>query len=581
MSSRHLSGLVRLVGVMAAFGGCSNSAQGGSEGSDERLVDDGVLKEEEREEEKLIIEEEEEEEFRNDCERELRLATVSVQAPEAFDVIIVADHSDSLSWSRDDLAAGLETLLSEVQGHEARFFILTPTQYGASSELSQSPYNGQYPVVWQSPADLSAYEDAMTVYSQTCWDDGLNEIPCLAVQDEKTFNFTLEGHWDFVMPDPVAAITPQMNEAQLLAQRTAVSDAILALGLGGSLDEQPVCTLQRYMTQNVEALPENVVFLVITDEDDTSDPARCVTAQQNTITVDADYRVFEMKGSGHRAQRRYQCTPVDDQGNLVGEPKSQLYNIGDCTAPRDCTASDISASQAECPLDHVVSDCTVTCELGEYMSCNVEEAAGITDACNSPFTVSGQNYQNLLDYCEQTKPGAESWGACTNYERDGFLHQDLRVIPLTNDSRVGDMITSFRAKADQAFGSDGYSVELITFQPFFSCTPQAGQSHAVGLSTLADAEDHIFPICGDYAGALSQVSDFAGQLIRTEYAIELSENEELQEVRLLGADNVARSLSEGEYSFDPLTGRLTLNPSAIRADDRSIDVDVLYDCVIR
>src|SRR5690606_13300305 len=41
------------------------------------------------------------------CQREVTLEGVTLSAPEPFDLVIVADHSASLAWSRDELAAGL------------------------------------------------------------------------------------------------------------------------------------------------------------------------------------------------------------------------------------------------------------------------------------------------------------------------------------------------------------------------------------------------------------------------------------------------------------------------------------------
>lgn len=53
--------------------------------------------------------------------------------PAPFDLVIVADHSMSLAWSRDELSKGLQDLLANVEGRQVRVFLLTPTQYGASS----------------------------------------------------------------------------------------------------------------------------------------------------------------------------------------------------------------------------------------------------------------------------------------------------------------------------------------------------------------------------------------------------------------------------------------------------------------
>src|SRR4051812_12485825 len=46
------------------------------------------------------------------CTRVETISALAIERPEPFDVVIVADHSGSLSWSRDSLSAGLENLLA-------------------------------------------------------------------------------------------------------------------------------------------------------------------------------------------------------------------------------------------------------------------------------------------------------------------------------------------------------------------------------------------------------------------------------------------------------------------------------------
>src|SRR6185295_3732443 len=67
-----------------------------------------------------------------DCEREVTLQAVVLGEPAPFDLVIVADHSQSLAWSRDELSSGLRELLTHAEGRDVRVFLLTPTQYGAS-----------------------------------------------------------------------------------------------------------------------------------------------------------------------------------------------------------------------------------------------------------------------------------------------------------------------------------------------------------------------------------------------------------------------------------------------------------------
>src|SRR6478736_9349315 len=48
------------------------------------------------------------------CERNVSLTAVTLGEPQPFDLIIVADNSDSVAWSRNELSNGLHDLLTQV-----------------------------------------------------------------------------------------------------------------------------------------------------------------------------------------------------------------------------------------------------------------------------------------------------------------------------------------------------------------------------------------------------------------------------------------------------------------------------------
>lgn len=104
------------------------------------------------------------------CSRSVNLRGITITRPVPFDVIIVADNTDSLSWSRDSLSSGLKNLLARVHGHEARFFVLTTTQYGASSQDAVSPLTGKDIVSWRDSVSRSPYKNEVTSYRQECTD---------------------------------------------------------------------------------------------------------------------------------------------------------------------------------------------------------------------------------------------------------------------------------------------------------------------------------------------------------------------------------------------------------------------------
>jgi hypothetical protein len=514
-----------------------------------------------------------------DCKRTLKLTSLAVTAPEPFDVVIVADHSGSLSWSKTDLAEGLKNFVDQVRGYDVRFYLLTPTQYGASSAASESPINGQYQVQWQDPVSLAPYEGEMTAYSESCQTSLGQDIACPATISDIVEDYTLRGRWDFRAPLPVGAISASMTDEAFAAQSAAIQNSIVSLGTAGASDEQPLCTLHRYLGQTPTALPEHAVFLVLSDEDDTSDPSRCLREQELNIDAIGETQLFEIRGSGLRSQRRFQCTPVDDHGQVVGAPIDQLWNLGSCTSPRACTSTEEQQSQAECPVNHAMSNCTITCMNTTWISCRIEDAAVSTDACNGPFQYSGQTYANLLDYCQKLRPEVESWGTCTNYLKDGTATQAIRLLPLTEDTSATEMARSVRTKADAAFGREGYAIELIGFDAAFSCVPEAGQSYLSNLKELAASPDNLHPICGDYGSALTDAHNFAGTLIQTDYVLDLAKGDEPDAIVVLSSSGETRVLPKGVYTYDETSRTLHFEPGALFATDASLEIDVLEACV--
>src|SRR6478609_10657781 len=139
------------------------------------------------------------------CTRVETISALAIERPEPFDVVIVADHSGSLSWSRDSLSAGLKNLLAYAHGQEVRFFVLTPTQYGASSEAARTA--GNWPlVVWEDPVTGKAYTHAITEYREVCTYLTGASFDCAKRDEVGGDGITVKGSWEFQMPEPIAAI---------------------------------------------------------------------------------------------------------------------------------------------------------------------------------------------------------------------------------------------------------------------------------------------------------------------------------------------------------------------------------------
>jgi hypothetical protein len=142
------------------------------------------------------------------------------------------------------------------------------------------------------------------------------------------------------------------------------------------------------------------------------------------------------------------------------------------------------------------------------------------------------------------------------------------------------MASEFLQEASQVFGEGGYSVQLIGFDPTFSCTPEQGQSYLENLTSLVDSPEDISPICGDYAGALSQAQTFATNLLENEYQLDLSADERLDAVRIISNDGSARTLRADQHVFVSSTGVLVIDQAALFATDEAVDLEIGKACVV-
>lgn len=114
------------------------------------------------------------------------------------------------------------TLLADVRGRDARFFVLAPTQYGASSAQAIDPWIGFDLVLWKDAASGEAFSPAMTEYTQSCFDANGAPFECPPYQRGLPIDYSAEGEWTFVMPDAVAAITADMTDTQIAVEQQRV-----------------------------------------------------------------------------------------------------------------------------------------------------------------------------------------------------------------------------------------------------------------------------------------------------------------------------------------------------------------------
>lgn len=530
----------------------------------------------------------------NGCEREVSLKPVTLGAPEPFDLIIVADHSQSLAWSRDALADGLRDLLTHVEGRSVRVFLLSPTQYGATSALARNPLTGEPVVAWQDPETHEAYAPTATTYSQTCTDEEGASIEC--PEPGERIPYRVEGRWSFLEPEPVAVISPGQSPTEFEMQQEALVDALVGLVGTGSPEEQPLCTLSRYVSQDAAKLSRNAVFLVITDEDDTSVPDDCLTSYSGELSTyfvesgsspcsaGCDAYRFGMNGV-HRWQRHaFTCTAYSDTGTPIpGTEKASWYNLARVESCSEvsvgpCTEQERAAVQEHCDEGLRVSRCERECAEREQR-CQIDLERGDVDACSQSFTYNGRTWTNLAELCSgQISDAGPCTGAGVNIVRESRYVGSTSYTSLMEGSTTGAIAAYFRATADAAFANGHYLVQGIVLDPAFSCELGAGQSYATNIAELIGSRGRLFPLCESYAPALVGVFGFAQSLVQTDFALSLESDEHVTAVTVIGGDGESRTLDADEYRFDAATRLLHLDQTVIRGTDVDLRVEVTSDC---
>ncbi|HEY0462645.1 MAG TPA: hypothetical protein VGC79_00480 [Polyangiaceae bacterium] len=531
------------------------------------------------------------------CTRVETISALAIERPEPFDVVIVADHSGSLSWSRDNLSAGLKNLLAYAHGQEVRFFVLTPTQYGASSEAARSV--GYWPlVVWKDPVTDKPYTHASTEFREVCTDVQGATFDCAKRDQAEGKGITIKGTWEFQMPPPIAAITPAMTAAQIVEQQQKIADGILALGSDGAQTEQPICTLNRYIAQSPSLLPKHAVFVILSDEDDQSTPDECLASylyqetengkNDEPCTQNCDVQRFEALYMHASESVDYDCVPVDDQGVHHPENASQQgvtsSDSPTCTpgSVAACGAPELALANQFCNNGHVPENCQTTCTAGTGHYCTLDRASASPDLCTASFTLNGTSYANFPDYCQRTyndgpykecKSAGYKLGVSTRY------FGDETITKLVDVATVAEMGNHFRSSADAVFGKSEYFVESIVLDPAFACPVKAGQSYGVTLKALATTPLDVFPLCSDYAPALQRIQSFAKHLVQNEFSLMLASDEEVDAVAALDIDGKQRPLAAADFHYDREHALLVINPGVLGPSDLTLALTLADTCI--
>jgi hypothetical protein len=299
---------------------------------------------------------------------------------------------------------------------------------------------------------------------------------------------------------------------------------------------------------------------------------------------DCDAWRYAMNGVVHWQRLAFRCAAVDDLGtpipgtemmswlNEAGQPTCDGFPTGPCTEQEEARVGTF------CDSGKTLVGCTRECAT-RNQQCYLDFADGSVDRCTQPFTLGGQTYDDLADYCSTR---GEGFGACTG---GGIVKQTTESwigtynrVPLVKGATAADLARHVKTTATGIFGPDRHLFEAIVFDPAFSCELGAGQSHATNLALLANDRSKLFPLCEAYAPALDGVLAFAQNLVQTEFTLALEDDEDVTMVFVLDAEGEERSLAPSQYDYDRETKTLTVERAALMLTDVSLRVEVTSDC---
>lgn len=344
------------------------------------------------------------------------------------------------------------------------------------------------------------------------------------------------------------------------------------------------------------------MFVVLTDEDDTSPPEACLggyEAVQKTVTSTSvmsctsgcSYFDFTMHKPTEEERIAYSCVPIDDKGTEHPEKataktlviKSNVQCSGSASVA--CSDNELNKAGLDCGAGTVVRSCAHSCgaSAGAFY-CGLKRSDDKIDLCTQPFDEGGVHYTNMDDYCTRTGTVGSGWQSC---RKDGWtlLLEDAgsatlseRKKPLVTATSITDLISTFKTRADSLIGKGNWSVEAIVLDPSFSCPLNSGQSYAKNLRTLATTSNDVFPLCQDYAPAIERIASFADYLIQTTFPLDLDKFEDVDSVVVVSKQGVQRTVPASGYQLDRTAKLLRFAAGVLTAQDDSLSVNVARYC---
>ncbi|MCH2533795.1 MAG: hypothetical protein MK008_05075 [Bdellovibrionales bacterium] len=537
-------------------------------------------------------------------------------------IIMVVDNSSSMKAAQEYLNTGLKSLFAKLKSLniKSKIYIYTTTQLGESDMFPAATPNTYYR--WEDKYGVIK-ESTEEPYKAAILDYEYTSRPLLlppAGGDELTLT-------EDMSPSDYDEVISQLDKI--------LTSSDEGIGTNGSSDEQGLCTVAKTLFDKgpnaIFNAGDKTLFLIVSDENDISEDA-CFA--QTTESRDCDdkyggmyslygchhqpgpqraetcdhveYKIYEDDSTHFTANRQihYQCTKtvVKDGVEVIDDDykdRTGRKYVGRCAdEPYRCIEADITQIKEvknDCSGENdAITSCKISC--WEYnrkpmVYLDTNKATMAYDLTKTSFTDgSGTSYSNLFEYMETKYPGrtflrdkysdyGEKWKPyCKTQPEKTVSYQELSGLN-PDETTLKETI---KMRADELFGTDGYSMSLIINDPTLNaqagCSLQGDQSYGTEYKNFADnleIKGAVSSICSkDYSNALENVSQFARKVANeAKKTIVMEEGEMLLKITTKDINGNDITLSTPDhYTVNGLV--ITFKNSFISESTHPVDVHI-------
>lgn len=544
----------------------------------------------------------------------------SLEATE-LKIVMIVDNSSSMKAAQEYLNTGLKSLFAKLKSLniKSKIYIYTTTQLGDESMFPVADRNTYY-----------RWEDKYGVIKE-----GTEEPYKAAILDYEYTSRPLllppAGGKELTLTEDM----PSTDYENVISELDKILTSNEGISTNGSSDEQGLCTVAKTLFDNgpnaIFNPGDKTLFLIVSDENDISETS-CFAqttesrdcddkyggmyslygchyqpGSQRAETCDhVEYKIYEDNSTHFTANRQihYQCTKsvIKDGVEVIDDDykdRTGRKYVGRCAdEPYRCIEADITQIkdvENDCNGENdAITSCRVSCwEYNRkplvYLDTNKDTMA--YDLTKTSFTdSSGAKHANLFEYMEKKYPGrtflrntysnyGEKWKPyCKTQPEKTVSYQELYGL----DPNETSLKETIKVKADELFGTDGYSMSLIIndsdLNAAAGCSLQGEQSYGTEYKSIADSleiKGAVSSICSkDYSNALENVSQFAQKVANeAKKTIVMEEGEMLIKITSKDKNGNDITLSTPEhYTVNGLV--ITFKNSFISESTHPVDVHI-------